>query len=192
MNVEPCYVLVWHEARDVDGPSVVIDPVDEAFSIRVEHQDERGRADGQRLPQPRGAPVDKHVHSQPTASQPFDLRRLAYEASGTVAPYCVAGPDGLILGVAGTRHLGDDAVVRLRNRSALPPGGDDRPQLSRTISQDPVGHVLHNGLCGLSGNIPHLALTISQRAVQAQFTSGKRCAEGNIELPLAWCGGRAT
>src|SRR3712207_8851272 len=48
-----------------------------------------------------------------------------------------------------TYHLGDDAVVRLRNRRAVPPSGDDRPQLPSTISQDPVGHELHDGLRGL-------------------------------------------
>src|SRR3712207_7415978 len=105
MNVEPGYVLVWCEARDVDSPSGFINPVDEAFSSRVEHQDERGRADRDRLPQPWGPPVDKHVHSQRAATQSLDLRSSTYEAPGTVAPYCVAGTDGSSLGVVHTYHL---------------------------------------------------------------------------------------
>jgi hypothetical protein len=192
MNVEPGYVLVRCEARYVNSPSVFINPVDEALCIRVEYQDERGRANRERLPQSRGTPVDKHVHPQPAATQPFDLRSVAHEAPSTVAPYRVAGTDGSFLGVVHTYHLGDDAISGLRNRRAVPPGGHDRPQLPGTISQDPVGDVLHDGLGGFGGNIPHLALTVRQRTVQAQFTSGKRCAEGHVELPLAWCGSRAT
>ncbi len=117
---------------------------------------------------------------------------MAHEAPGTVAPYRVAGTDGMSLAVVCTYHLGDDTVGRLRNRGAVPPSSDDRPQLPGTLSQDPVGDVLHDGLGGLGGKIPHLALTVRQRAVQAQFTSGKRCAEGHVELPLAWCGSHAT
>jgi hypothetical protein len=136
--------------------------------------------------------VDKHVHSQPAATQSFDLRNSTYEAPGTVAPYRVSGTDSSFLDVVRTYDLGDNAAGCLRNRRAVPPSGDDRPQLSGTISQDPVGDVLHDGLGGLGGNIPHLALTVRQRTVQAQFMSSKRCAEGHIELPLTWRGSRAT